>query len=187
MSCPDCGKWFCQCQAGLFDGPPRARNTDPDVERLRRIAKEPLTICECCGRASKVYRRKLNSGMALAICWWLVRHGNQFAHISDGDSSVVLRRGGDFAKLELWGLIEQQPNNDPTKKHSGVWHLTELGERFARNECRVPSHVFVQPPRNNLLGVEQTTTDIVEALGGHFNYPELMRGGDVKPKTRSIT
>jgi len=72
--------------------------------------------------------------------------------------------------------MEQQQNNDPTKRTSGVWRATAAGKDFALRKTRAASHVYTLSPGQEVLGWEPTTTNVVEALGEDFNYHELMRG-----------
>jgi muconolactone delta-isomerase len=163
-------------QRGLFDGPPpRARNADTDVERLRSRAKEPAARCERCGGMTKLYRRKLNSGMVRTLCWMVANYGREWIHTSKMPRFSA--QSNEVSKLAFWGLVQQKVNTDSSKRTSGVWRTTVAGEEFAWSRTALPSHVFIESPGNTLAGFESTTTDIVEALGDHFDYPELMRGG----------
>lgn len=153
-------------QGDLFGG---------DLDRLRREAKEDIERCRCCGGKTKLYRRKLNSGMAAASVWLWANHEMEYAHLAQ-DASRIILRNRDYSKLELWGLIEQQPNADPSKRTSGIWRLTDQGRLFALRRIEVASHVFLRSPGNELEGWENTTTDVMQSLGKHFNYHELMRG-----------
>ena len=149
---------------------------EPDDEHpLRARSRLPIETCDCCGGKTKLYRRKLNSGMAAALCWLVANHDLEFAHIAQG-AGVIILRNRDYSKLELWGLIEQKYNNDPAKRTSGVWRATAAGKDFALRKTRVASHIYVLSPGQKVLGWEPATTNVVEALGGDFNYHELMRG-----------
>ena len=143
---------------------------------LRAEASRPHGSCPCCGGRTKLYRRKMNSGMAAALCWLVANHGREYAHVAQGAGNIVLRNR-DYSKLELWGFIEQKPNEGGAKRTSGVWRATPEGEAFAMRETTAPSHAYVRSPGNVLEGFETTQTTIVEALGEHFHYQELMRGG----------
>jgi hypothetical protein len=88
--------------------------------------------------------------------------------------------GGTLATLRHWKLIEQQeqPDGERSKKASGFWRPTELGVNFVRRMARVPSHVVLY--NNEVEGFTETTTDIEEALGKHFDYAELMGWGGMQ-------
>jgi len=162
-------------QWDMFDEPqPPPPLTGSDEEHpLRARSRLPIETCDCCGGKTKLYRRKLNSGMAAALCWLVANHDLEFAHIAQG-AGIIILRNRDYSKMELWGLMEQQHNNDPAKRTSGVWKATAAGKDFALRKTRAASHVYVLSPGQKVLGWESTTTNVIEALGKHFDYQELM-------------
>lgn len=147
-----------------------------NVERLRAMARRDIDRCECCGGRTKVYRRKLNSGMAATLCWMATHEAGEWKHLAREAGRYVLRNR-DYSKLTHWRMVEERPNlNDPSKRTSGFWRITDRGWEFAANQTREPSHIFVQSPGERFLGFEETSTDVIEALGDHFDYTELMYG-----------
>lgn len=134
--------------------------------------------CPCCGQFAKIYRRALNSQMA---CWliWLVREAER---APEGPGWVDVKRspvrGGDYAKLVHWGLIEQCPNDNDAKRTSGLWRPTDHGVAFALGRVQVPSHVYIYA--NKVEGFANKFIGIEDALGARFDYAELMRNG-VRP------
>lgn len=139
--------------------------------------------CPCCGQFAKVYRRKLSSTMAYALILidrhfrkvpggWL--HVPSYLTKNVPDKCGATYRGGDWAKMAYWGLIEEkdEPREDGCK-HAGWWSITDLGQQFVRNQVRIPSHVLLYDQR--LLSLDRTTMiGIKDALGDRFNYDELM-------------
>jgi hypothetical protein len=148
------------------------------VAQLRqRIAKEREDGCVCpiCDQNCKVYKRKLNSGMAACLCW-LVREftrTGESVHVNVDAPRYVLR-SNETSRMVWWGLVESMPSKDPSRKSSGVWRPTELGIAFARGEVTVARHAHLYNNQLHRFSDEQTT--IREALGDHFNYEELMSG-----------
>lgn len=131
------------------------------------------TICPCCDRHAQIYHRALNGGQAAQIIK-LYRLGGQYGWIH---SSAVAGEMGpsDFSKLQYWGLIEPKPNNEnPDKKESGFYMLTEKGADFVKCDILVPSHVIVY--NNTVKGYSEKQIGIIEALGNKFNYQHLMEG-----------
>ena len=133
--------------------------------------------CPCCGQRVQEYRRKLTSSMAhglIAAYNWHIRNPDkEWFHVSEFDLSAF--RGGDFAKVKLWNLALEMPNpNDPTKRSSGMWKLSESGKMFVRNEINVPKYVYIYD--NKVTRKSEEITDIMMALGDKFNYSELMEG-----------
>lgn len=148
---------------------------EPDIDTLRAMAREPIRRCDCCGGHTKVYRRKLNSGMAAIACWMAANRGREW--VSVNEMPRYCANSNEVSKLMHWELAEQKPNTNTGKRTSGVWRLTATGVLFAHDAMTVPSHAFLSSPGNVLLGFEDAHVGVREALGRHFNYAELMTGG----------
>lgn len=151
--------------------------TSPDVATVTsaknwlRAHAERGAICPCCKQYVKIYRRALGTQMARWLIWLVRSWEHTPMHWIDVKESPV--RGGDYAKLLHWGLVEQkQPSRDSDTKDTGLWRPTHLGIDFVMRRTRVPSHVYIY--NNNRLKFEAHTVDIVEALGKRFSYKELM-------------
>lgn len=134
------------------------------------------TTCPVCTQLVKLYRRKLNSGMA-RILIWLVREAANYPEgwvpVADTAPTFV-RRSNEVSRLALWGLVEDQPSDTPARRNSGVWRPTDNGRRFALRTLRVPSHVLIF--NNVIYGWSAEQIDIDGALGEAFRYDELMAG-----------
>lgn len=139
--------------------------------------------CPCCGQMAKRYRRKLNSGMAsgLIAFYRQVAGLSEWVHVAK--DTTLSRLGGDWAKLELWGLIESKvEDREDNGPHSGIWRLTEKGADFVRGQIALPAHVLIYD--NQMLGYDDSErVTIRDALGKKFDYEELMgtRGVPQKP------
>jgi hypothetical protein len=132
------------------------------------------TDCPCCNQKVKLYKRPLNSQMAM----WLIalvkayRAQGRKGWIAVTDEPFKSARGGDYAKLQHWGLIEQCPNDDPKKRTSGLWRPTNEGILFADNKTLVASHVHIY--NNTVMGWSQEMIAITDALGKKFDYREVI-------------
>lgn len=178
--------------------------TVSDVKRWLRVTAPKGAICPCCKQHVKIYRRVLGSQMARWLIW-LVRtwetllpergiHPRPAAQLHDRlspegpdhrdwwiDIKQSPVRGGDYAKLVHWGLIEQKETELPRKhrtdgarpKDSGLWRPTCKGIDFVHRRIAVPSHVVLY--KNQLLGVGEDPIRIHQALGKKFDYEQLMR------------
>lgn len=125
--------------------------------------------CPCCGQEVKLYKRVLNAQMA----WFLIALHR--APRLDGnwvDIKALDVRGGDYAKTRYWGLVEVK--DDPTKRSSGLWRLTQKGLKFVHDQVRVPRHVLVY--NGECRGFSDQDIGIRQALGAGFDYSELMSG-----------
>jgi len=162
-------------QWDMFDEPqPPPPLTGSDEEHpLRAKSRLPIETCDCCGGNTKLYRRKLNSGQARVLI--ALYHAVDWVHLRRTIPALVAEVQGDTSKLTHWGLAEAKPSEeDSTKRDSGIWRITAHGRAFVLGTHEVPSHAYVATPGDRLLGMESTTVDIVEALGEHFDYQELM-------------
>jgi hypothetical protein len=133
--------------------------------------------CPCCDQTVKFYHRKLNSGMAATLIWlcqeWQKTQG--WVNVPVTAKRFTLR-AKDYSVMHFWELILNKPNDDdPRRRTSGLWIPTDRGWDFAHDpSIRIPSHVNLY--NNGFISFSDTTTNIIEALGNHFNYYELMRG-----------
>lgn len=163
--------------------------TDEQIQRVKDIQegirKKHLTLedakketfdkaeqgitCPCCEQYVKIYTRKLNTAMAL----YLIRLYN----LGEGSHHVSTIKGestgsGDFSKLKYYEFIEEETNEDTSKRTSGMWKITSQGKKFALNQLKVYSHFKLY--NGELLGFLGDMINIKEALGEKFNYIELM-------------
>jgi hypothetical protein len=131
-------------------------------------------VCPCCTQMVKRYRRKFNSGMARGIIFAYKLDKvlpDQYFH-SNTINKLANGQDIEFSKLRYWGLVEQMPNENEKKKHSGMWRITDKGRQFAKGQIDIESHVLLF--KKKLYGFDGDKINIREALGKHFDYPELM-------------
>lgn len=144
--------------------------------------------CPCCDQHAQRYYRRINSGMArwlLALVRLSPQHSPCWVTTKDVILHAASRRGfgsslgsGEASSLlPFWGLIECRPNEDPKKKHSGVWRPTALGYDFAHGRVTVPRTAVVY--NNTLNRLEGDQVGIRECLGRKFSYEELMGAGAI--------
>lgn len=131
-------------------------------------------ICPCCNQVVKLYQRKIYATMAiLLIALYKQTHPKyDFIHINEfrGNNGT-----GDFAKLRYWEMINEKPNDDnPDKRTSGYWSITQKGIDFITNRIIVPKYVLLYDSR--VFGFSDDKISIEQALGKKFKYTELMDG-----------
>ena len=142
--------------------------------------------CPCCNQFVKLYKRGMNTSMAYVLllmeCYFSGDAVDEWLHVpsyitemvADNPRRGVAVRGGDWAKLKLWGLIEdKQDTRKDGSTRVGYWKLTPLGRQFARRQVKVPSHVYLYNGEP-LQRVVETMITIDDALGEKFNYAEIM-------------
>lgn len=134
-----------------------------------RVAKGEK--CPCCGQHAKVYRRKINSGMARALIAMYRHAGTDWLH-----KPTALRGLGAAARdesvLRYWGLLEEATERREDHGHAGWWRVTALGARFARGEIRVQKYARIYDGR--CLGLTGDMISIQDALGSKFDLRELL-------------
>lgn len=138
--------------------------------------------CPVCDQHAQRYYRRVNSGMArwlIALThlsppgtnrWISTRDVIVYAasHKTFGSS---IGSGEAPSLLPYWGLIEARPNDDPNKKHSGVWRPTDRGYLFVRGELTIQRTAVVY--NNTLERLEGDEVSIRECLGRKFQLDDL--------------
>ena len=129
-------------------------------------------VCPCCDQLVKVYRFPINSSMVKDLMS-LASKADVGVYMHKVDFCRSTNQGGHFSKWSDWGLVTQMPNDNPAKKTSGMYALTQKGRDFVDNKLRVPKYILTYNAQ--VLGFDGDEITIEEALGNHFNYSELMR------------
>jgi hypothetical protein len=157
-----------------------------DAKRWLRERFNKGATCPCCQQFVKLYRRPLNKSMAYVLllidCYYRGDHVEEWLHVPSYIAEMAAdkpRRAaairGDWAKMKLWGLIEEKPGTrDDGSPRVGYYRMTDLGRRFARREVKVPAHVYIYngEPLRRMVSEEISIDD---ALGTDFNYDEIMK------------
>lgn len=150
---------------------------------LRRRVDEGAT-CPCCHQFAKVYRRTMTASMAYALVL-IYRHftaAGPFAtwlHVPTYLSNVaqwsVTVRGGDWAKLVHWGLIEERRDElrEDGSSRTGWYRITSDGKLFVQRKLKVKKYVHIYDGQKLPREVPEEI-DIADALRKKFNYEELM-------------
>ena len=132
--------------------------------------------CPCCKRTARIYRRKLNAGMARVLVRMVEIHARApmqlWIHIHDIFGGFG-QKHRDWPLLKLWGLVEPRTRKTRTENARGFWRVTELGRAFVEGRTRAPAYVFVFDGEKT--GSSDEVVTIREALGTKFDYRELMR------------
>ena len=156
------------------DAPPFYTLQEAKTWLRRRLADGAR--CPCCAQWAQVYKRTITGQMARWLIWLTVEYRAQ--RIGRKGEWVDVRkspvRGGDYAKLRYWGLVERPANLDPSKRSAGLWRPTRDAYSFVLGNLRVAKHCYVFDEQALSKGQQMIT--IIEALGKKFNYAELMSG-----------
>jgi hypothetical protein len=150
---------------------------NPDTTTLR-VAQEWLeahreegAACPCCHRISKVYFRRITRTMARSLFVFYQHEQErplawvQPAKLFEGKG--VMGRGGDWAKLQYWELIMQNPDD----KH--LYRITSWGMSFV--ELRRSVQRIARVLNGTVCGFEGDSVTIDQILGVNI-YEAEMRG-----------
>lgn len=139
--------------------------------QFKSAIKDKGANCPCCGRWGKINGYQINSTQVRGMIWMLRNfRKNEWVDLSKAPKWVL--RSKSMATLHHWGLLESKPNEDPDKKGSGFWRLTQRGRDFLRRKILLPKYAFVFD--NKLVKFSKEQVDVVKALGKKFSYEELM-------------
>lgn len=145
---------------------------------LKKHARKGTT-CPCCGQFVKIYKRKIDSGMAQGLIAAYKKGADKdFIHVPTALLGVQINSStSQFSKLRYWDLVEEQVNNDTKKRTSGHWKLTDKGIDFVLRRSSVKKYVYTYNQKIVDFGDsdEMEDVNIEQCLGNHFNYQELMR------------
>lgn len=195
FSFPDLDKRAAKRAERIRKNPKFSMSLVPD-ETLREAREQFSTFlfegkdtrCPCCGRKARIYKRKLNSGMARMIVRFYEVHfrlpDQEWIHVHDlfGGFAQAHR---DWPVLRLWGLIERKGRREKSEASSGLWKLTPEGRAFARGEGTAPKYVLMFDKRR--IDVSDARITIGEALGDAFDYEELMQPYNTSPPVTTPT
>lgn len=127
--------------------------------------------CPCCTQLAKVYRRKINSGMARSLIAMYQIAGTSWVHVP----TQVGARSREEGKLAYWGLVEESTAPRDDGGRAGWWRVTSKGELFVRDEITVPKYARIYNGRClGFYGAQRV--GIRDALGSKFSYDDLMAG-----------
>lgn len=129
-------------------------------------------VCPCCDGLGQRYKRSIGSTMAaLLIRTYHATRAGDWIHIQ----SKTDARGGDYAKLRYWGLVEPRGDEQADGNWSGYWRITELGCRFVERRIRVYKYIYLyQGVYRGYDPDPRATISIDQALGKQFRYDVLM-------------
>jgi hypothetical protein len=108
--------------------------------------------CPCCDQTVKLYPRPLN----YEISTWLAALVDAYeAEPHWVHNREVKARGGDYAKLRFFDLVERHP------ERKGFWKPTQLGIDFVQG--RAPAPAFALLYNNTCFGVSRETITFAQA------------------------
>ena len=136
--------------------------------------------CPCCEGFVKLYKRKINSGMALFLIGLykldkVAPYTNYFQNKEVMELMKLNTASLDYSVLEHFGLIQSKKHgyyDHKRTKCTGYWKITDRGREFVKRQIKVEKRVWLL--HNQVMGFDRDTVDIKHCLGSKFDYEELM-------------
>jgi len=132
------------------------------------LHRDKGVVCPGCEQFAKVYKRKVNSGMARSLIAMYRAGGTTWVDVTQ----VTDRRSREEGKLAYWGLVEEFTEGRADGGRAGMWRVTALGRSFVLGHCTIPQTAEVY--NGVCLRTYGPDTSIVTALGTKFDYRTLM-------------
>jgi hypothetical protein len=99
---------------------------------------------------------------------------HHWVHIGDRFRELNIGINQDGALLRHWDLTEARGDQkDDGNPNSGFYRITGFGAAFVEGTVTMPKYAVLY--NNTLLDLEGKPVDILDCLGTHFDYDELMR------------
>lgn len=146
-------------------------NTIAEAKECLRENWQDGVECPCCKQLVKLYPHKLNATAVsdLIRLWNLSdRETGAFRHVREFSHD----RGGSFAKLAHWGLVDSKINDDTKKRTSGMWCITDAGKEFVIGLTSIPERAYLF--NGKCYAMSNNKVNIREALRNKFDYEDLM-------------
>lgn len=81
-----------------------------DVKEWLRARVRRGERCPCCTQFAKVYRRKLNTGMARVLIWLYHQPFAPGGWVDVANTAPVwVHRNREIGRLAMWGFVEAKP------------------------------------------------------------------------------
>jgi len=129
--------------------------------------------CPTCDQWAQVYERNINRSMARSLIklFQLDRKEVRFYHVHEW----LHGHGKDQALVSFWGLIEELPNkDDPTKRTSGYWPITDKGRNFILGKITVPHKAIFYNAELLGFNTEHKNVSIQDVLKVNFDIREIV-------------
>lgn len=138
-------------------------------DELRTLLDEGAK-CPCCTQLAKTYKRKVHATMARTLITMYRKGGRDWVYLPD-----IPQKSRDSTGMAWWKLIEEEKVLRPDGGRAGWWRVTEIGEKWLKQEMGIPKYAKVYDGR--CLGYDREVyVTIRDCLGEKFDYDELMAG-----------
>lgn len=159
----------------------------PTINEIRdsmRAEWEDGTECPCCSQKVKLYKRRVNRGMAevlveLARATLRRRVSSDHRPYLNIERELVyenkrLQGARDWQTLRFWGLIEPlDDGSESGRKSTGEWRITPLGLWVVANPDKPLLFEYVEVFNNRRRGVSDEKRSLKDALQRPFSWEEV--------------
>jgi hypothetical protein len=151
------------------------------IERAQAAMKDlimagEVVVCPCCKQHARLDEFELTElmGKALIVLYRHFRSHPEWLHVqpflADANMLGAGIRGGGWAKLRFWGLLEEQP------KTPGHYRLTKKGFQFAKDELKLPATIRMYNGKFAGYGAKQV--GVRDVVGSSYDALMLGNYGD---------
>jgi hypothetical protein len=123
--------------------------------------------CALCGQYARLYRRRINAGMAYSLIL-IYQRGARWVHVP----TEIGARSREEGKLAYWGFLEEETTARPDGGRAGWWRITDTGAGFVRGEVKAREYALVYDGK--CLGFDGGWVTIQDAIRDRFDYAALM-------------
>src|SRR4051812_42949405 len=113
--------------------PPKLTATIQIGRDWLRSQLEKGASCPLCGQHAKLYRRKVNAGMAASLVKMYRINKTDWVHVPTSIGAKSREEG----KLRYWNLVEEQSGKGLHGGRAGYWRVTEFGEQFLLRQTKI--------------------------------------------------
>jgi len=129
--------------------------------------------CPVCDRWGKLYRRGINANMARHLIWLCLQDPREDGWIDvQRTAPDWMLRAPQIGTLRHWGMVLDAPVQGAKSRTAGLWKPTAIGLEFAYNRISVPKYKYIY--NDTVFDTEGPDITILDCIGEHFNYSELM-------------
>lgn len=157
----------------------------PTIEEIRAYMRDNWdegVACPCCSQKVKLYRRRINSGMAeilIALARETVRrridpNHRPYIHVERElvRGNELLQGARDWTTLKFWGLIE--PLGDGVaRRAAGEWRITEAGLWTVSHPDRALLHDWIAVFNDRVRDRSDEKRSLLDALQRPFRWEEV--------------
>ena len=129
------------------------------------------SICPCCQRYDKVYRRRFSNASIRILfrIYQLAHQHTQIEYFHTSNFSEI--NSHEWSKFKHLDLIKEAVNDDTNKKTSARWKITNKGRSFCRGIAAIPEGIILY--HDEMIGVFPDNK-VIHEFWPEFNYRELM-------------